>query len=300
MGVFWAALSALLYGCIGYFGVNLMQAGFSVCDLLFWRFFVSLLMLVPCLFIVYKSVTRPSVKSVISLFFISALFYGGGTACYFEASKTIGTGLAMIIFFTYPIFVALLSILTKKAVVTLPTVIALILIIIGSFFIAFGDGINMQMDLIGLSFGLASGVGYGFYVFGSKESSKNLSPQFSAFIVCAGNTAAFSVYSIFTQGEILVPYAQYVWTDILLFALIGTVLPIFLLLHSLKTLSASKASIIGVLEPVAVLAVGAIVLKEEVTWPQLLGSVIILLSAISVQFEKNSVNEKSVALAKTS
>ena len=74
--------------------------------------------------------------------------------------------------------------------------------------------------------------------------------------------------------------------NILLFAFIGTVLPIFLLLRGMKTLSANKASIISVLEPVAVLAVGAIILKEEVSWQQGVGAFLILFSAVAVQFEK--------------
>lgn len=294
MGIFYTALSAVLYGCIGYFGANLMHAGFSVCDLLFWRFFISLLMLLPCLFFIFKESTGIKLKKFTSLFLISAVFYGGGTACYFEASRSIGTGLAMVIFFTYPIFVAILSILSKKSPVNKPTIISLILIVIGSILIAFGDGINMEMDLIGLTFALASGLGYGLYVFGSKESSKRMSPLLSAFVVCLGNTAAFSLYSLFGQGYFLTPSSQAIWTDIFLFALIGTVLPIILLLRGMKTLSANKASIIGVLEPVTVLAVGALILKEEVTWLQFLGAVIILLSAAVVQFEKDSVIEKSL------
>lgn len=292
IGVFYTALSAVLYGCIGYFGASLMQAGFAVCDLLLWRFLVSLLMLLPCLFIIIKDPTGINLKNFTSLFLISAIFYGGGTACYFEASRTIGTGLAMVIFFTYPIFVAILSIASKKSPTNMPTIIALVLIVIGSILIAFGDGVNVEMDLLGLTFALASGLGYGLYIFGSKESSKSIPPLLSAFIVCAGNTAAFSLYSFFVQGYFLFPSSQEVWVNIFLFALVGTVLPIFLLLRGMKSLSANKASIIGVLEPVAVLAVGAFILKEEVTWLQFLGAAIILLSAIVVQFEKDTANEK--------
>lgn len=293
-GVFYVALSAVLYGCIGYFGANLMHAGFSVCDLLLWRFFISLLMFLPGLFFIFKESMNTNLKDLFYLFLISATFYAGGTACYFEASRSVGTGLAMVLFFTYPIFVAILSIITKKSPVNAPTFIALILIVIGSFLIAFGDGIDLEMDLLGLAYAFASGLGYGLYVFGSKESSKNMPTILSSFVVCAGNTVAFCLFSYFGQQYFLMPSSQAIWTDIILFALIGTVLPIFLLLRGMKTLSANKASIIGVLEPVAVLAVGAFILHEEVTWLQLVGAIIILLSAVAVQFEKDPVGEKLI------
>lgn len=293
-GAFYVALSAVLYGCIGYFGSSLMQAGFSVCDLLLWRFVVSLFMLLPCLLFIFKETSLEDIKSLFTLFMISAIFYGGGTACYFEASRTVGTGLAMVIFFTYPIFVAVLSILTKKSPINMPTLYSLILIAVGCTLIAFGDEMSLEADLFGLILALTSGVGYGFYVFGSKEYSKGMPPLLSAFIVCAGNTAAFSFYSFFWQGYFHLPSSKGEWIDITLFALIGTVLPIIFLLRGMKTLSANKASIIGVLEPVAVLGVGALVLHEPVTWLQFLGAVIILLSAVVVQFEKDPVPEKSL------
>lgn len=291
-GVFYTALSAALYGCIGYYGVQLMQAGFSVCDMLLWRFLISLFMFLPIGLVIYKQKQPLNFKSILTLFLVSAIFYGGGTACYFEASKTIGTGLAMVLFFTYPLFVAILSILTKKAPTSWPTLISLMLIVLGSCLIAFGNGFDLTLDLYGLGVALASGLGYGLYVFGSKESSQSMPSLLSALIVCAGNTVAFTLFSVAVQGHFMLPHSMQVWMDLLLFALIGTVLPIFFLLRGMKSLSANKASIIGVLEPVAVLAVGYFILSEEVTWVQFLGAMVILLSVIVVQFEKDATTQK--------
>lgn len=290
-GIFYTSLSAILYGCIGYFGVSLMEAGFSVCDLLLWRFLISSLMLLPCVGLLFQEERSWTPKDLICLFFIGGLFYGGGTACYFEASKIIGTGLGMVLFFTYPIFVVLLSMLFKKSSINLPTLISLALIIIGSILIAFGRGADLELDFFGLLLALASGLGYGLYVFASKEGCKGISPLLSAWVVCAGNTATFCLYAFLVQGDVFFPSSAAVWMDIGCFALVGTVLPIILLLRGMQTLSANKASIIGVLEPVAVLAVGALILKEEVSAWQLVGAIIILLSAIAVQFERDSLLE---------
>lgn len=48
-GVFFTALSALLYGSIGYFGSRLIGLGVPVTDLLFWRFLFACLFLQPVL-----------------------------------------------------------------------------------------------------------------------------------------------------------------------------------------------------------------------------------------------------------
>lgn len=299
MDIFCTALSAILYGCIGYFGNQLMSLGFSVCDLLLWRFFISALLLSPCLVMLLKNPFSFDWKSILFLFFVGALFYGGGTACYFESTKTIGTGLGMVIFFTFPLFVALLSCIVNKAPLNKPTILSLSLIAMGLVLIAFGDPENTTINSTGLCYALLSGFGYGLYVFLSKESSKNVPSSVSAFMICLGNAAAFFLYSLLKQDPLLMPTAWSTWQTLFLFALIGTVLPVFFLLYGMKTLSANKASIISVLEPVTILAVGALILNEPVSSLQLLGSVIILLSAVVVQFdtEKAPANPEITAYA---
>ena len=193
MGVFYTALSAILYGCIGYYGANLMASGFTVASMLFWRFAVSLLMLLPLLCWLPRENPSSTLKSGLALF-ISGLFYGGGTACYFEASRTIGTGLAMVLFFSYPIFVAIFSIIFKKSYLNLPMMLALLFIVVGSSLIAFGEKSQVAIDWTGISYALLSGFSYGCYVFGSKECSQKISPLASAIVVCAGNTLAFTIY----------------------------------------------------------------------------------------------------------
>lgn len=294
LGVFYTVISALLYGCIGYFGVNLMQQGFSVCDLLLWRFLVSSLLLLPFLYNLEGNHLQHSKKNLLVLFLLGGVFYGGGTACYFEASKLVGTGLGMVIFFTYPLFVSILSVVINKAPLTSTTVASLGLIVVGLLLIAFGDSGSARMDWQGVLLGLASGLGYGLYVFGSKESGKSVPPQISAFFVCLGNTALFALYAFFYQASVVFPQNFDVWGNVFMFAFVGTVLPIFFLLQGMKTLSASKASIISVLEPVTILAVGFFVLEEQVSWLQLQGALVILFSAVLVQFDKEIVNVKSL------
>jgi len=285
-GVLLTATSASLYGSIGYFGANLMNHGMSVADLLFWRFFFSTLLLLPLIPWVLRGVriSRAELKDIAILLCMGGVFYGGGTAAYFEASKSIGTGLAMVIFFAYPIFVVALSALVKKERVTQMMAASLFLIITGCTLIALGQ--PFQFDLNGILLGLLSGLGYGIYVFGSKESSQRFSPLFATSVVCIGNTCAFVCYLLGSGKGFFIPDTGNMWLHISLFSLLGTVLPVLLMLAGLKYISANKASVISVLEPVTTLALGAIVLEEAVSGMQFAGAVIILGSALVVQFDK--------------
>lgn len=282
-GILFTALSALLYGCIGYFGARLLALGLSVNNMLFWRFFCSSILLLPSLIILVRRYNLSKhVKALSSLFVIGGLFHGSGTAFYFEASKSIGTGLAMVIFFAYPIFVVALSFFLKKTPVSRITLGALFLIILGCALIASGGSTATSFDLRGLLLALMSGLCYGIYVFYSKDLSQGLSPLLSTLCVCLGSMCIFVVYISFGSHNFQVPDSQEAWVLLSLFALFGTVLPVLLLLAGIKYLSASTASIISVLEPVVVLGVGAVLLDEPLQAVQLIGAMIILSATILV------------------
>jgi len=283
-GIVFTALSGMLYGSIGYFGVRLLNQGLSVLDLLVWRFLFSTLILLPVLFTIKDTFSSINWKALWQLLLLGGILYAASTTCYFSASTLIGTGLAMVIFFSFPIFVALLSFVFNNEPITLTTIASLFLIFIGCVMIALGD--EWLIDFKGIMLALMSGIGYGFYVFSSKKSSRLLSPLLATFVVCLGASIAFILYSVLIQQPLYMPATNSVWLHISLFSLLGTVLPVLLLMAGLKYISASKASIISVLEPVTVLCVGSLILGETITTIQLIGAIVILSSALIVQLDK--------------
>lgn len=285
-GIFYTALSAILYGSIGYFGAWLLVHGLSVGDLLLWRFLGSVLLLVPFVFPAARKIRRENLKALMALFFYGAIFYGFGTAMYFEASKSIGTGLAMVIFFGYPIFVTALSVFLHKMPLSKIMVASLTLIFAGCLLIAFGDA--FEIELKGVLLALASGLGYGCYVFWSKGASKEISPLLCTFVVCLGGLSTFLVYTLIDGRALFIPELPSEWLHIVLFSLIGTVLPVLLMLLGLRTLSVSKAAIISVLEPVTTFVIGVWILNEPASMLQVVGACAILAGAIVVQMDESA------------
>lgn len=291
-GVLFTAMSGVLYGSIGYFGSNLLAEGFSVSGLLTWRFLFSAVLLLPFVAIQLNKKDEAAVdlKILARLFFFGAIFYGVGTAFYFESSKSIGTGLAMVIFYAYPIFVVFLSFFIHKTPLSTVMLVSLLFIVAGCTLIAIGEGFSV--DVKGISLAALSGLGYGAYVFCTKQTSRLVSPIIATFTVCLGGGLTFLFYSTFMEGTVPFPTSTFAWTQIVLFASVGTVLPVMFMLIGLKYISASKASIISVLEPVTTLAVGALYLGEPVAILQFVGALVILCSAIFVQLDK----EESVSI----
>lgn len=285
-GVIYTALSGVLYGSIGYFGATLLASGLSLPNLLLWRFLLSAIFLLPLAVRWYRARNEIHFGSLAKLFVLGAVFYGGSTALYFEASTYIGTGLAMVIFFAYPIVVLFLSTFFHKSRFTRVTVISLVLIVLGCSMIAVGQ--SLPINMYGLLLAVLSGVGYAVYVFFSKEASRSVPPTLATFSVCTGGILFFLGMMFWFGDSLQAPSTSFQLLNATLFSVMGTVLPVMLMLLGLRTISASKASIISVLEPVTTLIVGSLVLGEAISSMQYVGALIILCSAVFVQLEKES------------
>lgn len=284
--IFLVALSGILYGFIGYFGTKILDSNFSVSNMLFWRFFTAFVWITGLtLWRKEKIFSYKKNKNIFfQTFFLSSIFYSGASALYFMASQHTGTGLAMVIFFSYPVFVAIMAWFTHKAKMNIFSIFSLIAIVLGLFFL---KGHNESaLNLLGIALAIAAAFFYAFYVMISKKSIGFLSSNALTFLVCFGNMLFFLVMALSTKTFAL-PTTFNLCLYILALGIFATALPIQLLLDGLKFVSPLKASILSVLEPMVTLIIGVTLLAETMTSLQVLGIFIVLAGAILIQFENS-------------
>lgn len=282
-GMLYAALSGMLYGSLGYFGVLILQQEHTtVSAMLFWRFFAAslifLVLLLPSL-----RVLQFSFKEAFYAFSGGALFYVGSAAFYFMAAKYIGIGLSMVLFFTYPVMVSVLNWLFHKHTATLYDYISFLFIIIGSLLLV--DVANITFDIYGIGLSLLGALSYALYIVFSKKQIKSLTPLFSSFLVSAGSTALFFLLAQW-EGSFFISVSSITWLNILGIGVISTALPMLLLLLALKYVGSTKASIVSVLEPVISVFVGILAFGEAITFLQGIGVIAILSGALIIQFDR--------------
>ena len=283
-GSVYAILSGFLYGFIGYFGISALNDDLSITNMLFWRFAVSTAV-IGALLIYKRHQIQVNLSEIIKAFLFGALFYGGSAITYFMASDYIGTGLSMVIVFTYPIFVLLSNAIFDGHKITNLYYISVTIIMIGTIMLVNGE--DMHFDYYGVFLALACAVTYAAYVVLSKKQMSHLDPLTSSFIVSFANCLLFFAMAIFDK-TILIPSNLSTWLDVAGVGLICTALPILFLLEAMKYISSEKASLLSVLEPVCVVVIGVHLLHESLSLIQIAGSVLILGSAVLVQFEKLS------------
>jgi len=277
-GSFYAILSGFLYGFIGYFGLSAINGNLSPATMLFWRFLISSSLIFMLLIPKYKTLTDTP-KQMVWAFINGAVYYGFSTLLYFLACQYIGTGLAMVIFFTYPVIIMLLNYFIYGQFIPPIYYLATLIILFGMVLMV--DMNEIGFVLFGIAFGLASAFFYACYIISSKRNK--ISPSLSTLLVSLGCMMTSFIVA-WSGNTFSVPAASAVWVNLLGIGIVATAIPILLMLHSLKYISSEKASILSVLEPVFVVIFGVLLLGEELKPWHALGILFVLTGAIITLF----------------
>lgn len=274
IGAFYAALSGLFYGLIGYFGLSVINANISIPTMLFWRFLVSSLFILALLLPKLNTIQiRP--KEIIKITLSGVALYGSGSMIYFISAQYIGSGLAMVVFYTYPALVMLINFLLYRQAISKIYYLALLVILIGMLCLV--NGSPFTFNAIGVALGVIAGLAYALYIIASKNST--VPPLVSTFFISLGS-ALICLVSALIDKSFTVPLNTEIWFNICGIGIICTALPIVLLLKGLKQISSLQVSILSVLEPVFVVLFGIILLNEKINLTQALGVTILLSGAL--------------------
>ena len=273
-GSLYAILSGFLYGFLGYFGISAIHGNLSASTMLFWRFLIASI-LVFIIFLPQLRTLKSSSKQMLIAFLGGAFFYGLSTMLYFYASLYIGSGLSMVIFFTYPVLIMLINYFFYGQSIPGIYYVATLIILIGMVLLIDMDEVGF--DLLGIGLGLASSFFYACYIVSSKKNI--MPPSLSTLMVCLGCMTTSLIVALL-DNTLIVPKAMSTWLNLLGIGVVATVIPILLMLHSLKYISSEKASLLSVLEPVFVVIFGVLLLGETLKPIHALGVVFVLAGAL--------------------
>lgn len=275
-GTWFAIVSGLLYGLLGYFGVNLLNHGFSAYNVSFWRFSISFLFLAT-IFIFNGAKSFGSRDQIIRCLVNGAIFYCAPSTLFFLASQYISTGQSMVIFFIYPAFVMLFNWMLDKKPLKADYFLSFILILLGLILLV--DIKEIELDFIGIGLSLLSAISYAVYIISSKKVT--LPALNSTMLVSLGCIITSFIFAM-ADHSLMWPSQGEQWFYILGLGIFCSALPILLLLEAMKYISSDKASLLSVLEPVFTVIFGVVLLAESLSLNAIFGILIILIGAMSV------------------
>ncbi|HLT55543.1 MAG TPA: DMT family transporter [Bacillota bacterium] len=155
------------------------------------------------------------------------------------------------------------------------TIISLIIALLGSIIISWGDFQISGSALFGDMLALLGAVSVTVYFLLGQELRKNLSLMTYTFIVYSVSTLALVAYNVLLQNP-FIGFPGSHWYVFLGLAIIPTFLGHSLFNWALKWVSSSTISMAIVFEPVGAAILAYWILSENITWSQVLGGSIVI------------------------
>jgi drug/metabolite transporter (DMT)-like permease len=281
---------AILWGIIGFFVRGLYAFGFSPLQVVSLRVFAAALIM-----IVYLFFTRPELLKI--RFRDSLYFVGTGICslaffnfCYFTTMKETSIAVAVILLYTAPAFVAVLSRIFFGEKLGAKKVFSLGLTFAGCAFVtgylpSFGASSSFSLSGLGLLTGIGSGLGYALYsIFGKAALEKYHTMTITTYTFVFASLALLPVSGLGTMAGIFTSGSF--WLYLLGLGLFPTVFAYLLYTKGLEEVESSRASIVATVEPVVGTLVGVFFFEEMLSSWQFAGVLLVLVAVVLIQERK--------------
>ncbi len=266
------------WGIISLFLKPLLNMGFTQVQTVTLRCLVAAFILGIIMLVTDKKLFKIKLKDLwcfLGTGLLSLMFF---SLTYFYSMTYNGVCVAVILLYTSPVFVMLMSLLLFKEKITKNKLVALALTLVGCVLVSGLVG-GYSIGVKGVLLGLCSGFGYALYsIFSRYALQKNydsMTISFYTFLFCGLGCLPFSdVDKMLTK---LTPETNFL---ILGLGFICCVLPYLCYTKGLQYVENSKASIIVAVEPVIASFIGIIVYNESLTIFKVIGVLLVLLAVV--------------------
>lgn len=273
LGILQVILAGACFGTLGIFGKWAYSIGLSVGELLSARFLTAGLLLSIVLLVCAPQKLKLPKRQILNSLLLGALGYASFSSMYFISIEGLSVGLAAMLLFTFPLFVAVFGHFFLKEKLAFRNWGFLFLTLLGLGVLLWSE--PELKTITSIFWALGAAITYAAYVIISHRLQPNVHPLSSSVYVMIG--AALSLILIHRPDWT-------VWTSFeaeklqLLFgiAIVATIAPLSLFLAGLQKLKSSEASILVTVEPLVAAALGFLILKESWGLQQLLGAALVL------------------------
>ena len=257
-------ITGITYGLNPLFGIPLMNEGASVESILFFRYLFAVLMLGAFLLLSGQKF-RVSAKQA-GILLVLGLLYTASSIFLFEAYNYIASGLATTLIFVYPVLVAIIMVFLR-VVPSWQVWLAIVATFVGVVIMTQGDA-TQAIDPIGVLLSLGSATVYAFFIviINRSKAIGSISNSLLTFYTLSVGAVIFlaklcTSSASMTQGI----EGAGAWLSLLGLAFLPTVVSTAALAISTRNIGATKASVLGVFEPITAILVGTLVFGEALT-----------------------------------
>lgn len=263
-------ITGITYGLNPLFAIPLMNKGASITSILFFRYSFAVIILGAFLLLGRQSL-KVSWKQA-GILLVLGLLYTASSLFLFEAYNYIASGLATTLIFLYPVLVAIIMVFLR-VVPSWPVWVAIAATFVGVIIMTQGSG-DGTINPIGIALSLASAFVYALFIviINRSKTIAEISNSLLTFYALTVGAIIFFGKTAISNTAITANISGYAdWLNLIGLALLPTIVSTATLAIATRNIGATKASVLGVFEPITAILVGTLMLGEPLTTNVVLG-----------------------------
>ena len=285
----WMLLGAM--GIFGTIGLIVRYIPLSSAVIACARGFMGLVFLLGVMLLTKKKPDLPAIRRNLLLLAVSGAAMGFNWILLFESYRYTTVATATVCYYLAPLMLLLACPLLGERL-TAKKLLCVGIALVGLVFVS---GVLQQMptkeELLGIAFGLGAAVLYASVMFMNKKLSPI--PAYDKTILQLGSAAIVILpYILLTEGLPSFSLTAIQWVLLIVVGIVHTGIAYALYFGSMKNLRAQTIAVFSYLDPVIAVLLSALVLRETMTWSNILGVILILGSAL---YSELPTKEKSVS-----
>ncbi|MCI6049601.1 DMT family transporter [Phocaeicola plebeius] len=273
-------ITGITYGLNPLFAVPLMKNGAATESILFFRYAFAVLLL-GLFLLLRKQSFRVSGKQI-GVLFVLGLLYTSSSIFLFDAYEYIASGLATTLVFLYPVLVAIIMVFLK-VVPSWPVWLAIAATFGGVLIMTQSDG-SQTINPIGVLLSIASALVYALFIviINRSKAIAGISNSLLTFYTLMVGAIVFIGKILSSDTAITAGITTGAdWLNLVGLALLPTIVSTATLAIASRNIGATKASVLGVFEPITAIIVGTLMFGEPLTTNIIVG---ISIAMVAVTF----------------
>lgn len=257
-------ITGITYGLNPLFAMPLMKHGAATESILFFRYIFAVMIL--ALFLLFRRQSFRISKKQAGVLLILGLLYTSSSLFLFEAYEYIASGLATTLVFLYPVLVAIIMVFLK-VVPSWPVWLAIAATFGGVLIMMQGDG-TQTIDPVGVILSIGSALVYALFIviINRSKTIVNISNSLLTFYSLTVGAVVFLCKIMISDTALTAGITHaHDWFNLIGLALLPTVVSTATLAVASRNIGATKASVLGVFEPITAIVVGTLVFGEPLT-----------------------------------
>jgi drug/metabolite transporter (DMT)-like permease len=281
-------ISALSFGSISVLTVLTTSAGTHLLTAMAWRYVLGAMFLGAA--VQTQQIATIQKRRILQIMLIGGVGQALITYLSLHALEYIPVGPLAFLFYTYPAWVALVAAIRRTERLTPIRVSALVLALAG---VTIMVGMPTErLNPVGVMLALASALLYSGYLPALEHLQEGIPALLATFLLIAGAAISFVIVAL-VSSDLVVPTGIAVWSNILLLALVSTVIAFSALIKGLAVLGPVRTAIIATVEPFFTAVLGAVVLGSRLGTSTLIGGILIASAVLIIEWSSTRLPAKA-------